>query len=148
MNHRKLRIAWSVAWGIVAVLLVVLWVRSYSRRDILTLAAKMQTVVSSLGGTISVNRFSSLPSSGWNWDTTPTSEIDFRIAAVITARRWSYTAIPSVTAIRFPSWFGAVVLILIAALPWFPLIRFSLRTLLIATTLVAVGLGLIVWLTR
>ena len=30
MKHRKLRIAWSVAWGIVAVLLIALWVRSYS----------------------------------------------------------------------------------------------------------------------
>ena len=29
MKHRKLRIAWSVAWGIVTVLLCVLWVRSY-----------------------------------------------------------------------------------------------------------------------
>ena len=29
MKHRKLRIAWSVAWGVVAVLLCVLWVRSY-----------------------------------------------------------------------------------------------------------------------
>jgi hypothetical protein len=28
MKHRKLRIAWSVVWGVVAVLLVVLWVRS------------------------------------------------------------------------------------------------------------------------
>ena len=29
MKHRKLRIAWSVVWGIAAVLLIVLWVRSY-----------------------------------------------------------------------------------------------------------------------
>ena len=29
MKFRKLRIAWSVAWGVVAVLLCVLWVRSY-----------------------------------------------------------------------------------------------------------------------
>ena len=29
MKYRKLRIAWSVAWGVVAVLLCVLWVRSY-----------------------------------------------------------------------------------------------------------------------
>src|SRR5689334_1540725 len=33
MKYRKLRIAWSVAWGIVAGLLVVLWVRSYNFRD-------------------------------------------------------------------------------------------------------------------
>ncbi len=29
MKHRRLRIAWSVTWGIVAVLLIALWVRSY-----------------------------------------------------------------------------------------------------------------------
>ena len=30
MKYRKLRIAWSVGWGVVAVLLIVLlWVRSY-----------------------------------------------------------------------------------------------------------------------
>ncbi len=29
MKHRKLRIAWSVAWGVLAVLLIALWVRSY-----------------------------------------------------------------------------------------------------------------------
>src|SRR4051812_13876178 len=29
MRFRKLRIAWSVFWGVAAVLLIVLWVRSY-----------------------------------------------------------------------------------------------------------------------
>ena len=29
MRFRKLRIAWSVVWGLAAVLLIVLWVRSY-----------------------------------------------------------------------------------------------------------------------
>ena len=31
MRFRKLRIAWSVGWGIIAVLLIALWVTSYSR---------------------------------------------------------------------------------------------------------------------
>ena len=34
MKYRKLRIAWSVAWGVVAVLLCVLWVRSYWWDDV------------------------------------------------------------------------------------------------------------------
>ncbi len=33
MKHRKLRIAWSVTWSIVAVLLMALWMRSYWRAD-------------------------------------------------------------------------------------------------------------------
>src|SRR5262245_26259149 len=35
MKFRKLRIAWSVAWGVVALLLAGLWVRSYWWRDCL-----------------------------------------------------------------------------------------------------------------
>src|SRR5690242_4400156 len=30
MKYRKLRIAWSVIWGVASVLLIVLWLRSYS----------------------------------------------------------------------------------------------------------------------
>jgi hypothetical protein len=41
-----------------------------------------------------------------------------------------------------PHWFLIVVTIILSAIPWFQ--RFSLRTLLIATTLVAVVLGIIV----
>jgi hypothetical protein len=32
MRFRKLRIAWSVGWGIICVLLIVLWVRSYENQ--------------------------------------------------------------------------------------------------------------------
>jgi hypothetical protein len=49
--------------------------------------------------------------------------------------------------IRVPFWLMAIVTSVLAAAPWVPS-RFSLRTLLIATTLVAVLLGLIVWLSR
>src|SRR5690242_16490104 len=35
MRFRKLRIAWSVFWGIACVPLIVLWVRSYAYIDIL-----------------------------------------------------------------------------------------------------------------
>jgi hypothetical protein len=33
MRFRKLRIAWSVEWGLATVLLIVLWARSYWRND-------------------------------------------------------------------------------------------------------------------
>jgi len=46
-----------------------------------------------------------------------------------------------------PHWFSAAVFGILGTLPWLPWSpQFSLRTLLIATTLVAVVLGLIVWL--
>jgi hypothetical protein len=44
-----------------------------------------------------------------------------------------------------PHWFALVAAGSLSAAPWFRL-RFSLRTLLIATTLIAVVLGLFVWL--
>jgi hypothetical protein len=51
--------------------------------------------------------------------------------------------------IRFPYWFAVVLIATFAVIPWFPWSRhFSLRTLLIATTLVAVGLSVIVALTK
>ena len=36
MGYRKLRIAWSVVWGIATVLLIVLWVRSYWKAEAVT----------------------------------------------------------------------------------------------------------------
>jgi hypothetical protein len=49
------------------------------------------------------------------------------------------------TAIWIPFWTMTLPVGIAALLPWLPR-RFSLRTLLIATTLVAVGLGVIAWL--
>ena len=46
-----------------------------------------------------------------------------------------------------PYWPAILLSATLATLPWFPS-RFSLRTMLIATTLVAVVLGLVVWLGR
>ena len=81
MKYRKLRIAWSVVWGIVAVLFATVWVCSSWWEDIIV----------------------------------------YRCLAVLLA---TVAVAPLV--------------------PW----RFSLRTLLIASTLIAIGLGLIVWATR
>lgn len=52
--------------------------------------------------------------------------------------------------VGIPHWFLALLLIGLAYLPWLPWkpLRFSVRTLLIVTTLVAVVLGLVVWMTR
>ena len=57
---------------------------------------------------------------------------------------------PSGFRLDLPSWFLVLLGICIAAVPWLRYVprRFSLRTLLIATTLVAVVLGLVVWLSK
>ena len=53
------------------------------------------------------------------------------------------------TELIIPYWLPCLAAATIALLPWLKWSkRFSLRTLLIATTLVAVALGLIVWAAR
>jgi hypothetical protein len=51
--------------------------------------------------------------------------------------------------INVPSWFTVLIAATLAVLPWIQWSkRFSLRTLLIATTLIALMLGIIVWMWR
>ena len=57
---------------------------------------------------------------------------------------------PGLLAVGMPHWFPLLILIAFATMPWVRYVgwRFSLRTLLIATTIIAVVLGLIVWAAR
>jgi hypothetical protein len=87
MKYRKLRIAWSVGWGVLCLLLIVLWVRSDHWADAI----------------------------GYGID--------------------------------FPAWLAtlfAASLVVATLLPW----RFTLRTLLIGMTVLAVVLGIVVWVAR
>src|SRR5262245_23954492 len=57
-RYRKLRIAWSVAWGVVVVLLCVLWVRSYGgrmSREVLV-TPEYRYYVHSVAGTVAFER--------------------------------------------------------------------------------------------
>lgn len=47
--------------------------------------------------------------------------------------------------VRFPHWFAVSLVTVVATAPWW---RFSLRTLLIATTIIALLLGLVVYASR
>jgi hypothetical protein len=83
MKFRKLRIAWSVACGILCLLLIVLWVRSYWSSDL------------------------------------------------------------------YLYWFAIFMIAALAAVPWFEWSpRFSIRTLLFGTTLVAVMMWIAVYAAR
>ena len=127
MKYRKLRIAWSVAWGIAAVLLVVLWVRSYLVYD--SFVGRYPNglfffVYSAKG----VYTFSTYPLLG----------------ASVNDNWWFLVRrAPNDMAIGGPFSFTIVVACAVSIAPWIRY-RFSLRTLLIATTLVAVVLGIIV----
>jgi hypothetical protein len=138
MRYRKLRIAWSVGCGIVTVLLIVLWVRSY-QKPVLVVQSGHSILV--MAGTIEVDKraeFYTAPTTDWQMKSDdisslwkPQRENHYQYVSAATVAIW-WPVCPSIAC---------------AAAPWF-LRRFSLRTLLIATTLVAVVLGLAVWAAR
>jgi hypothetical protein len=151
MKHRKLRIAWSVGWGIVVMLLIALWVRSYWWEEIIL--AHFSNRGFQASHVLGQLRLSSvyLPGSSFSWPVmqTPVTVDTFRLDPVHAHDLPSWVGFDwKVTKIGWrvclPYWFVLIATATGASAPWIGW-RFSLRTLLIATTLVAVGLGLIVW---
>ena len=146
---RGLRIALSAVFGILCVLLIALWVRSYWRADRLesvssgpdyfVLGSGRGLIILGGGPNSRVPPISALKYSSFPAAKVPTP----------TTFGFGYSEISAVglRALYIPYWFGVLVAAASVAVPWIPW-RFSLRTLLIAMTLVAVGLGLIVALSR
>ena len=161
MKYRKLRIAWSIGWGIACVLLIVLWMRSYWKWD----AVKYFSVghvqgVDSEDGVLALFRGTYQPSQVWRMRTPPgptfwesqsqsrpifTPEEDTSIRNANRLLPQLTGRFPSDCGVTIPYWFMTVIFAAIGICPW---LRFSLRTLLIATTLVAMVLGLIVYAAR
>ncbi len=128
---RYLRIAFSATCGIACVLLIVLWVRSYWWMD-------STGYLTSVQGKLFVQEYLIINS--------PTGSA-FRGPCGITSLPTGWGFVPIDGGVTLPIWSLVVPMAILAAVPWIRW-RFSLRTLLIATTLVAVVLGLIVWLVR
>ena len=153
MRFRKLRIAWSVVWGVVAVLLLVLWIRSYWWVEILRLPATRHHVIECnlipgqvLVGVIDEARL-------W-YPGGCLSTVDFKDIigsySVITSRRPTYEELLQLKFpgyISLPDWPIVIPTGVLALVPWL-FFRFTLRTLLLAITAVGVLLGLIVWSIR
>jgi len=145
MRFHNPRIVWSVAWGIAALLLCVLWIRSYSwmNQAQYKISDSEALVVLSAGGTISaaaMETSSPINSSFYSTMITSKEINDYQ------RMRWQSTFSRPLTEIRIPTWFAAAACSIIATVTWLPRKRFSLFALLIATTFVAVVLELIVWL--
>ena len=145
MTFRKLRITWSVAWGLAAVLLVACWIKSYKvgayvRWDVgartfyaVAEEGELETVV--FGFPLEDNEVGLR---------VPQKSNSMPIAELLGVRVVYVSGFYS--GITLPYWTGLVASVAMAGAAWFPNVgRFSLRTLLIATTLVAAVLGLIVW---
>ena len=138
---RGVRIGTSVFFGLLALLLVVLWVRSYWRTDTVTRMDSVLTMFGSANGHIYFYRGkSNWGRSGWQWNTNKYSRYPI-------GSEWSSTKM----IVSIPFGVVAPLVTIFAAIPWALASRlfqsFSLRTLLIVTALIALGLGALVWAT-
>ena len=149
MRYRKLRIARSIGWCVLAVLLVVMWARSFWYYEgVLSVFGNVTTV----RGTIVVNLFDFVygwkcENKGWSVDQGPPEgwSNDGPMP------RWPPIRIDQshigVFCIELEYWFLSLLFALLGIAVWKSTLalRFSLRTLIIATTLVAVVLGLAIY---
>jgi hypothetical protein len=147
MKSRKLRITWSVFWGVGAVLLMVSWVRSYRCEDVLGWvqgSARNLFAVGSMYGTIA---FSFQPGGDAEEQLLPQfcrvqRPLDPSLKSI---KSFALDANANITSIRFPIWLLIALVTAIGTVAWLRFSwRFSLRRLIIATTLVAIALGAIV----
>jgi hypothetical protein len=147
MRFRKLRIAWSVFYGLLAIVLISWWVRSYWWVDQVFVPVTKSTnfVVGSIPNAFGFGFGGKSSAVTQTWITMRTAEW---IAVGEPHDRSDFlTYFQFYDAnVAMPYWFGLLLSAAFAAGPWISILkwRFSLRTLLITTTLVAILLGLIV----
>ena len=152
MKYRNLRIAWSVGWGLLCLLLIALWVRSYWHEELIAIpvGASRLTGIGYVHGTVTafwavestatmngpiIQSFPSGPQSRFERSPRYRGKLGFGVA---------YD--PLFIVMGVPIWFCTMLTALLVTLPWMGLTgRFRLRTLLIVMTVVAGLLGLIVW---
>jgi hypothetical protein len=165
---RWLRLSASALCLIVCVGLIGLWVRSYWRTDIAkgAFSETKSLCLESLRGRLFYQVYDSDYPFHWAWKDDGKSPANWQ---VWTGKKWSWSTKvnPSgdwhiwesqvrpwhfVSRLRsdtfafvLPLWFPVLIFATLAAVPWLPWpTRFSVKTMLIVTTLVAVVLGLIV----
>ena len=158
MKFRKLRIAWSVACGIACLLLIVLWVRSYWWEDTLRVPYSVARVeyffiTSGHGLIYSVLYLYGSSEPGFGIETRAVEGEALFVDDSTPLRDWHWFRVvhwQKFTVLYMPHWFPVLVAATLASVPWIHKLRFSfsLRALLIATTVVAVALGLAVYAAR
>ncbi len=142
MRFRKLRIAWTVICGIACMLLIALWARSYWWADFVQ-PWRAHSVVS-VQGTLFVDKKIVLETSSTN---IPAGLVETNRFFAYSLQTQQFDFFPQSSGLAVPYWLIAASTAALAVAPWLPW-RYSLRTLLIATTLIAVVLGTITVLNR
>jgi hypothetical protein len=146
MRFRWLTIAFSVAFAVVCALLIALWARSYSRLDGISgpTPGEFGFHIYSTHGWIVYSKGSPAgPEPDQPWEVnlgcdTPSEGIESKNIAF---RGFDIVREPCATRVCIPHWFPLVLTATLALTPWLGL-RFGLRTLLIAMTLIAFVTGL------
>lgn len=153
MNYRKLRITWSVVCGVACLLLIVLCVRSYWRMDYVhcPFPGGRTFMIQSIQGRLTLTAFGFNPRrtgwlpTGWGRESALMTEVVMPKKYPQFAGGWDQFEVY----VMFPHWIAIIGFSGLAAVPWLKWpARFSLRTLLIGMTLLAVGLGWAVYVTR
>jgi len=152
-----LRILWTVSCGLACVLLIALWVRSYWWCDIVYYrkASRALFLVRSDQGAVSYGNWSvrlgtmqDLPAVGWTRRQWPHRE-GTKVASYPLFNRVFRWFDRTVFGHEIPNWFLLLLVGAAVGVPWIPWSpHFSLRTLLIATTLIAAVLGFAVYAMR
>ncbi len=136
MRFRELRIAFSALCGISCVLLIVLWVRSYWWSDGVKVyhAPQRMAQLKSLGA--------SVHASFGHYSGSETGLRMFSVPVICIPRyaEYDWKALPELR-VGVPHYVLLPALGAVGAIPWIRW-RFTVRTLLIATMLVAAALGL------
>jgi hypothetical protein len=148
MKYHKLRIAWSVAWGVVWLLFCALWAGSYLRltTNEIFVTPSTRYYLHSFSGTVAIQVwprtfsgaeflpiFRESDLSSWL-----TPSVGFRVIG---------SPGSGIEALSISYWLPSLGALILAVVPWLRF-HFRLRTLLIALTLLAVGLGTIVYLRK
>jgi hypothetical protein len=151
MRYRKLRIAWSVGCGILCLLLIGLWVRSYWRADVVVgpLFSGQAFSISSSCSELLIRNYQTPEGTTWDWGIN-SRNVDDSDADAREQMRTVTTLGFALIDWRPIGWMlilpHALLVILSGTLSLVPLIRcsrrFSLRTLLLGMTVSAVVLGL------
>jgi hypothetical protein len=141
---RRLRIAVTAFFAVMAMAIVVLWVRSYYRSDILRHLDKSNHVIGigSEKGMVYLwpgHTVPPIPATGGLRGWALSSGIIANRQGVSQWGRFQWTDSAGITMISVPYWFIAPLAVAAAILPWIR--QFSLRAMLIATTVLAVVLG-------
>jgi len=144
---RCLRIGWTAICGVLCVLLIGLWVRSYWRWDVESIywPGTYSYALESLHGRLFIVGTYAPDGNGFFSYSLP-APLHCDLDSYANSFGFAFAIGPTVEWFGAPYWSLLTAAVAFAVGPWTAWSkRFSLRTLLVATTLVAIVLGLIVW---